>query len=1114
MNTYSSSSENKETTIFTEVRIGESYKSKGWTVTKNDFNPLLSIKDYEGKIHIETNGIKAEAEIRISIHLFYYGTPISRHLEKLYDINPDTKIPIKIKMDSSCLYSNFKSKFENSEKLDHMDIELVVGKSFKNKELLLNKEISSIFLPLNEYPKTLDLLIDNKSCTGRIDVAAKLIIKNKMLEDYLEKLYEKNPYQKINVKLIFDEELVVYDLYNKYTKINSIEIPKDRTKTCIICGKNLETDETEYCKYCEKNIDIAKSLKNLLNHVNPKEKFFIENLYPHYPKFSILNTEINKLLQNNLLEFNPIDNSYFLKDEDVLEEFLNKYLITNKETENNKSINDNLKAEMPTKKQTLEESEENDETQSLKEIFDIVLNALREGKTEEEAFSLVKKSPLVKMLWINYGKEKKYPYNYFLYEYKKIEEQYRTNETTQREINERYIDYNLNEEFSHNYTKKRHIIVINAIKEGKTRTEAAKLAGINLRDIEYWYNTGKLGVEPFKGYYEDYNSNKITQQQKKKMRIEGETAKFKLSTYKKDRFILSIKDGNTVKEATEISKLESKQVTTWLTYGKQGIEPFNEFFNDYQKAKTNLNQSKKESQTINTNNSYKIDDAKIKKFRYTKERHIIVINAIKEGKARSEAAKLAGINLNDIEHWYIAGKQGIEPFKEYYEDYISSKQTPEERKQIRLNRDREEFELNLQRRNRFLDAIKHGRSIKDSLQISNLENAKLQKWLNYGKQDIKPFNIFLKEYKNARNQNEKAKSELIKYKEFKDLISNFLSKCRQKDEEEEILLKFSSIKQIFECKIYKKEEDRYYKQFLKKYNQLNRIVDKNKREYDNYKQEREDFLKEIRMMKTKEEALEKSNLKIGTFNKWVKKGEKRIEPYQTFLMKYNTAIYRIEIITENYYHYTGNQEVFLKEIKNEKDEEEALKISGLSLKLINEWIRLGELEHYPFNEFYESYEKVKKESKSKINKFKRNKNKRKRFIELTRIRRNIDIASKESGLKIEDVKDWLIKGKNGQKPYDEFYNEYNEAKIYTEKNIKKSDLELFILNKNKNELEIRIFGKIQNKSLDLITNIIKTYATKINISIKPIHKDEYEIEMRLKIKKERLDFTKSLIKAY
>ena len=75
--------------------------------------------------------------------------------------------------------------------------------------------------------------------------------------------------------------------------------------------------------------------------------------------------------------------------------------------------------------------------------------------------------------------------------------------------------------YQHNYTKKSHKTIVNAIKSGKTRQEAADIAGVSLNDITWWYNHGKQGESPYDSFYEDYTFARKIVQLKKGMKNEG-----------------------------------------------------------------------------------------------------------------------------------------------------------------------------------------------------------------------------------------------------------------------------------------------------------------------------------------------------------------------------------------------------------------------------------------------------------------------------------------------------------------------------------------------------------------------------------------------------------------
>ena len=328
------SSKPEQKFIFTEIKIGESYKTKEWILPNNDLNLLLPSELFEGKCHIKINGMTANAKIKIEIRLSYYNYSISQHLKTLYNSNKNTKKLIRLKVPKNHLFSNFIDKY-NPKKLNSIHSKLILGKSYKNNELILDKKTSYILLPLNEYPLQLAFTIDGIEGTGRLSIIPKIYFENEDLNEYLSILYDVENDKKIDMEIIFDDTLVAYDFRDNSKEESKI------TKNCIICGKEIKdtNPEQKYCEECEEKIDVTKILQNLLQYINPEEKFTIDDLLPYYPKFTILNNDIEKLSHNNLLNFNPEDNSYSLKEKINLDEFFNKYYTTknehNKDTRKN-----------------------------------------------------------------------------------------------------------------------------------------------------------------------------------------------------------------------------------------------------------------------------------------------------------------------------------------------------------------------------------------------------------------------------------------------------------------------------------------------------------------------------------------------------------------------------------------------------------------------------------------------------------------------------------------------------------------------------------------------------------------------------------------------------------
>ena len=139
------SSKPEQKFIFTEIKIGESYKTKEWILPNNDLNLLLPSELFEGKCHIKINGMTANAKIKIEIRLSYYNYSISQHLKTLYNSNKNTKKLIRLKVPKNHLFSNFIDKY-NPKKLNSINSELIIGKSYKNNELILDKKTAYILL--------------------------------------------------------------------------------------------------------------------------------------------------------------------------------------------------------------------------------------------------------------------------------------------------------------------------------------------------------------------------------------------------------------------------------------------------------------------------------------------------------------------------------------------------------------------------------------------------------------------------------------------------------------------------------------------------------------------------------------------------------------------------------------------------------------------------------------------------------------------------------------------------------------------------------------------------------------------------------------------------------
>ena len=81
--------------IKTEVTVGKSAKSGGWSLNKKDIRELISSED-DKKYMIIVDGVSAEADLKLNPRLFYRSDELKKHLEELAESNPNQKVSLEI----------------------------------------------------------------------------------------------------------------------------------------------------------------------------------------------------------------------------------------------------------------------------------------------------------------------------------------------------------------------------------------------------------------------------------------------------------------------------------------------------------------------------------------------------------------------------------------------------------------------------------------------------------------------------------------------------------------------------------------------------------------------------------------------------------------------------------------------------------------------------------------------------------------------------------------------------------------------------------------------------------------------------------------------------------
>ena len=422
------------------------------------------------------------------------------------------------------------------------------------------------------------------------------------------------------------------DKWEEYVEEKDADITAKLSKECIICKKTFaisqfgqttssEDGYKDYCKNCEKDVNAARSLKTLLNYVKPKEVFKKEEIYHNYSEAFLLDSSIFLLQEHDLIDTNPDGERFRLKEKEILDDFLDKYYIEEEEKPPKTEPIFEPKIEEP--KPKVEETEDNRE---LIQKMDVVLYYLKEGFTEKEAFNFADLNKSTLITWKNLGRRGKEPYDHFYAEYKNLKK-----------------TGIIEEEYEFKYNKNRHEIVLNAIREGKTRKEAAKLAGVSVKDMDKWYSLGKYNkMEPYRTYYEEYQnirngivSGKKTIPEEKGKIIDGEEREIK---EKMNFFTDEIIKTGSVKVAFNNSNISKEEFINWFNLGNSGETFYKNFINQYLNSlKFVINDKIKDLRMKEANKlmiqGYNINDAvkEANKIDYTKKEKELQKKLTKEG---------------------------------------------------------------------------------------------------------------------------------------------------------------------------------------------------------------------------------------------------------------------------------------------------------------------------------------------------------------------------------------------------------------------------------------------------------------------------------------------------
>lgn len=304
--------------VHTYVNLGKTIKDvpQGWALNLMDIREFIPVLRYEFECYIMINDIISPCRIRINPRLFYKGTPLKDHLRSLKKTDPDKLIPLEIKFNKKELDKSL-DEF-GVENLDYIDTKLLVGKSFSSLGWGLSKKdvVSKIF-PLDAYNYMFPVYIDGIPAETRLNLQSRLFYSSKELSEELERLSKIDPKQKVDARIILNEDYLEL--------LKSLKKGQTSDYNCVICGKPLDKDsKSNKCFDClDKELTVLK-LKKILEFFNPLETFYEEDLLNlGYTKGQI-KVFVYKFEKNDLITINW-DESFQFKDEDTLNSFIKKW---------------------------------------------------------------------------------------------------------------------------------------------------------------------------------------------------------------------------------------------------------------------------------------------------------------------------------------------------------------------------------------------------------------------------------------------------------------------------------------------------------------------------------------------------------------------------------------------------------------------------------------------------------------------------------------------------------------------------------------------------------------------------------------------------------------------
>ena len=530
--------------------------------------------------------------------------------------------------------------------------------------------------------------------------------------------------------------------------------------------------------------------------------------------------------------------------------------------------------------------------------------------------------------------------------------------------------------------------------------------------VESWLEQGENGIKPYDDFFKKYSN----------ARKHFEEIKSRFENVKPDReiFVERLSEGFDNEKALENLSFTIEDKDIWIKKANSGVELFDSFLNEYNNA---LLQAKTDRTDFNKHENH------LKNF----------LSLIEDGFSEEEACKESDLDFDDFEYWIGKGKKEIEPYLSFLKDYESSQINYITKS---FNKYEEDKQIDI-----FINNVKKGQSIEESCK-GLFDYALLNKWIEYGKKDKSPFNLFLKDLDEARLFFE-VKSEFDK-KSKSRTIKNFIHYLRDGYDIDKALEIVKLNQPTLDLWIkYANKSIEPFKSFLKEYSDALEFSKKEKEIFASNEYKFQKFFDCIENELSLEEACRESGLEKGLVEIWIERGNEEINPYVNFAIDYNNTKIFLESRKHNTidYEVKGNSRKFISAIHEGYSLEEACKISNFSINEINNQLDRGNQGIEPYTYFVAEYHDAERFANDKKTTFKNSQNNIETFLQNIRKVKPIEESCQIAGLDSNDVAYWLNIGDRGAEFYKKFAEDYEDAKLFSDSKCR------FVTNKNNNNLK-------------------------------------------------------------